>query len=166
MWKSIYALLLCLFSLQMNGQIENDKVLHFAGGALFGTAGAGLGREITGGKPFSAVGGAIVVSTAVGAAKEAIDASRENGAWDNQDLLFTSLGGLVAGLVVEIFSRKEPKWRVARIEGAGAGTLYRTAGIDGRGQRDYIRRVHSIPLPAEDTGELPRYLENIGLIGL
>lgn len=134
-------------------QIENDKVLHFAGGGLFGLAGAGLGKELLGDSPAGTIGGALILSTAVGAGKEALDASRENGQWDNADLLATSLGGLAAGLLVELFTRRKPK---GEYTGIRPTRRFRTAS----------QSLPGVIGSRRDQVSFPRYLENISHIGL
>lgn len=102
-------LLFCLFLNIGNSQIGQDKVLHFAGGALFGLAGAGIAKEVSNGDPcwtfVGAVGGALLV----GLGKEAVDAGQEGNQWDNKDVLATALGGVAVGITIEIFRNKKKK---------------------------------------------------------
>ncbi len=84
------------------GQLERDKVLHFAGGSLFGLAGAGIAKEISDGNRYWTFAGAVGGSLLVGLGKEAIDAGQRENGWDNDDLLATVLGGVTVGLVIDI----------------------------------------------------------------
>ncbi|MFD2588272.1 hypothetical protein ACFSQJ_15130 [Croceitalea marina] len=92
-----------------HSQIEKDKVLHFAGGALFGLAGAGIAKEISNGDRtwtfVGAVGGALLV----GLGKEAIDSGQDGNSWDNGDVLATALGGFAVGLTIDVFTKKKRK---------------------------------------------------------
>jgi uncharacterized protein YfiM (DUF2279 family) len=103
----VFILIMLLSFNFVNSQIESDKALHFAGGALFGLAGAGIAKEISNGDRawtfVGAVGGALLV----GLGKEAIDAGQEGNSWDNGDVLATALGGVAVGITIDIFTGKK-----------------------------------------------------------
>lgn len=90
-----------------NSQIESDKALHFAGGALFGLAGAGIAKEISDGDRVWTFVGAVGGALLVGLGKEAIDAGQEGNSWDNGDVLATTLGGVAIGLTIDIFTKNK-----------------------------------------------------------
>ncbi len=90
-----------------NSQIENDKVLHFAGGALFGLAGAGIAKEISDGDRYWTFAGAVGGALLVGLGKEAIDSGQDGNSWDNGDVLATALGGIAVGFTIDIFTAKK-----------------------------------------------------------
>lgn len=161
MRKIITLILTLFFANQGMAQLENDKVLHFAGGAIFGTAGAGLGRKVTGNKPFSAIAGALIVSSTIGVSKEALDSGRSGGEWDNGDLLATVLGGLVSGTIVEIFA-KDPKdiesaWN-DRLQSPTPGTT--RSALSETGTAGLFRKHQETGISA------PVYLDHIPLMGL
>ncbi len=97
----------------IHSQIQEDKVLHFAAGAVSGAAGALIASKISKRNRFWTVTGSVAASLAAGLAKEAIDKSN-GGKWDNGDLGATVLGGAVVGVSIEIFSKKEGKYYVKR----------------------------------------------------
>ena len=103
----VFILIMLLSFNFVNSQIESDKALHFAGGALFGLAGAGIAKEISNGDRawtfVGAVGGALLV----GLGKEAVDAGQEGNSWDNGDVLATALGGVAVGITIDIFNGKK-----------------------------------------------------------
>jgi uncharacterized protein YfiM (DUF2279 family) len=103
----VFILIMLLSFNFVNSQIESDKALHFAGGALFGLAGAGIAKEISDGDRawtfVGAVGGALLV----GLGKEAVDAGQEGNSWDNGDVLATALGGVAVGITIDIFTGKK-----------------------------------------------------------
>jgi uncharacterized protein YfiM (DUF2279 family) len=103
----VFILIMLLSFNFVNSQIESDKALHFAGGALFGLAGAGIAKEISNGDRawtfVGAVGGALLV----GLGKEAVDAGQEGNSWDNGDVLATALGGVAVGITIDIFTGKK-----------------------------------------------------------
>lgn len=90
-----------------NSQIENDKALHFAGGALFGLAGAGIAKEVSGGDRAWTFVGAVGSALLVGLGKEAIDAGQEGNSWDNGDILATVLGGVAVGFTIDVFTKNK-----------------------------------------------------------
>ena len=82
-------------------QIQQDKVLHFLGGNLYGLVGAGVASQISDGDRTWTFIGAIGGSLLIGLAKESID-QKQYGGWDNADLLATVLGGATVGVTIDI----------------------------------------------------------------
>ena len=108
--KRTILIFITLLSLNyVNSQFENDKVLHFAGGSLFGLAGAGIAKQISNGNRYWTFAGSFGGALLVGIGKEAIDSGRVDNRWDNEDLLATALGGLAVGFTVDIFTNKKRK---------------------------------------------------------
>lgn len=102
-----------LWSSKGYSQIEEDKALHFAAGAVAGGAGALIASKITKRNRFWTVTGSVAGSLLAGLAKEAIDKGN-GGEWDNGDVGATVLGGAVVGVSIELFSKKEGKFYVKR----------------------------------------------------
>ena len=92
------------------GQIEQDKVLHFLGGNLYGLVGAGVANEISDGDRTWTFIGAVGGSLLIGLAKESID-QKQYGGWSNEDLLATVLGGATVGVTIDIFKKKKQRKR-------------------------------------------------------
>ena len=92
------------------GQIEQDKVLHFLGGNLYGLVGAGVANEISDGDRTWTFIGAVGGSLLIGLAKESID-QKQYGGWSNEDLLATVLGGATVGVTINIFKKKKQRKR-------------------------------------------------------
>lgn len=109
--KILVLLLFVQFALQ--GQNQEDKVLHFAAGAFSGAAGALIASKVTKRNRFWTVTGSVAASLLAGLAKEAIDKSN-GGKWDNGDLAATVLGGVTVGVSIELFSKKSGKYYVKR----------------------------------------------------
>ena len=99
---------LCLV-LHLQAQVERDKALHFVGGSLFGLVGAGVAKKASDGNRVWTFAGAVVGSTLIGVAKEAVDAGQRENGWDNDDLIATILGGVTVGIAIELFSKKRNK---------------------------------------------------------
>lgn len=109
--KNSLTLLILLFSVvQLNAQLENDKVLHFGAGALSGAIGGLLASEISDGDRTWTYVGAVGTSLLAGLAKESLDQSKGN-TWDNGDLAATILGGVTVGVTIDLFSGKKRRKR-------------------------------------------------------
>jgi len=110
MKHTIVLFLLTLMTFQCNAQLEQDKVWHFGIGALCGVGGAVIAGELSDGNRFWTFAGAVGASLLAGVAKEALD-EQQNNAWDNGDLAATVLGGVTAGITIDVFSGKKRKAR-------------------------------------------------------
>ena len=109
--KKIFAFFYILISLHSTySQVEQDKVLHFLGGNLFGLVGAGVASQISDGDRTWTFIGAIGGSLLIGLAKESID-QKQYGGWDNADLLATVLGGASVGVTIDIFKKRRQRKR-------------------------------------------------------
>jgi len=113
MKKVVLLILVLIQTFNAYSQLERDKQLHFLGGTLFGLVGAGAASQISDGNRAWTFVGALGGSLLIGLAKEAIDENQYNG-WDNGDLLTTILGGVTAGITVDIFKQAKKRKR-ARI---------------------------------------------------
>ncbi len=88
-----------------NAQIPEDKLKHLGAGVLIGGI-SGLGaNQLFNGDRYWTWSAALGGSLAAGVAKEGYDKSR-GGPWDNGDILYTVIGGIVSGLVFELFVNK------------------------------------------------------------
>ena len=109
--KKIFVFLFILISLNRTySQVEQDKVLHFLGGNLYGLVGAGVASQISDGDRTWTFIGAIGGSLLIGLAKESID-QKQYGGWDNADLLATVLGGATVGVTIDIFKKRKQRKR-------------------------------------------------------
>lgn len=109
--KNILIIIIFALSLQIAySQIEQDKVLHFLGGNLYGLVGAGIANEISDGDRTWTFMGAVGGSLLIGLAKESID-QKQYGGWSNEDLLATVLGGVTIGVTIDIFKKKKQRKR-------------------------------------------------------
>lgn len=87
-------------------QVESDKVSHFAGGAVVGAVGGMVAHELSDGNRFWTYAAAVGGSLLAGLVKEGIDKG-QNGEWDNGDVAATVLGGITAGVTIDIFTGKK-----------------------------------------------------------
>ena len=88
--------------------ISNDKPLHFAAGFGIGAVGGYTAHHMFNGNPYWTWAGAVGSSLAAGIVKESIDKA-DYGVWDNNDILFTTLGGIASGFVLDLFLKKSKK---------------------------------------------------------
>jgi hypothetical protein len=98
-------LLCALWALQAQSTIGVDKLKHFGAGFAIGAVGGYTANKVFKGNRYWTWAGAIGSSLAAGILKENIDKNEYNG-WDNNDILFTALGGAVSGLALELLLKK------------------------------------------------------------
>jgi hypothetical protein len=87
-------------------QLAEDDLLHFGAGILSGAAGAFVASELSDGNRFWTFTGAIAGGLLAGTVKESIDKKNYN-TWDNRDLGATVLGGITAGITIDLFTGKK-----------------------------------------------------------
>lgn len=93
----------------MVAQVENDKALHFAAGAVIGGMGGWAASELSDKNDAWIIAGAVGTSLLAGVIKESMDAGKEDNSWDNGDIGATVLGGLTVGVTISIFNGKSKK---------------------------------------------------------
>ncbi len=93
---------------QVLAQIRNDDILHYSAGVVTGTAGAFIASELSNGKRIWTFAGAVGAGILAGTMKEYID-KRNNGDWSNRDLGATFLGGLTAGVTIDLLTSRKRK---------------------------------------------------------
>lgn len=111
-----------LWGIQAQSSIGVDKLKHFGAGFAIGTVGGYTAHKIFKGNRCWMWVGAVGSSLAAGVLKENIDKNEYDG-WDNNDILFTALGGAVSGLVLELLLKKNKQGRKA------IGGMYHAQGI-------------------------------------
>ena len=107
--KVFFVLMLCVCGISTAQiTISKDKPLHFAVGFGIGAAGGYTAHHIFNGNAYWTWAGAVGSSLAAGIVKESIDKA-DYGVWDNNDILFTTLGGIASGFVLDLFLKKSRK---------------------------------------------------------
>jgi len=120
MGKNLLLILLVFwFGLAQAQTISKDKPLHFGAGLVIGGVGGYAANKIFKGDPYWTWAGAIGSSLAAGITKEAIDEA-DYGGWDNNDVLFTALGGIVSGLALELLLKKKRRGGRSNVCNCGA----------------------------------------------
>lgn len=88
--------------------IAKDVPLHLGAGFAIGAVGGYTAHQLFDGDPYWYWAGAVGSSFAAGIVKESIDKS-EYGIWDNSDVLYTTLGGIASGFILDLFLKKSGK---------------------------------------------------------
>ena len=110
--KVFLVLMLCICTIsKAQITISEDKPKHFAAGVVIGGIGGYAANKIFKGDQYWTWAGAVGSSLAAGITKEAIDKA-DYGVWDNNDVLFTVLGGIVSGLALELLIKKRVRGRI------------------------------------------------------
>ena len=100
-------ILFLILSSTCNAQlIQQDKVLHFGAGAAIGSASYAVVYDYTKDKR-KAFLACLLSSVIAGTAKEVLDSKKENNKFNAQDLNATILGGLSAGITINILNNKQ-----------------------------------------------------------
>ncbi len=114
--KKYLFILVCIgFSTAMNAQltISEDKPKHFGAGFVIGSVGGYTAHHMFDGNPYWMWAGAVGSSLAAGVTKEAIDKA-DYGVWDNNDIVYTVIGGVASAVVLDLFLKKSKKRRKYR----------------------------------------------------
>jgi hypothetical protein len=93
--------------------ISRDKPLHFGAGFVIGSVGGYAAHHMFDGNPYWMWAGAVGSSLAAGITKEQMD-KVDSGVWDNNDILYTTLGGIASAVVLDLFLKKSRKRRKYR----------------------------------------------------
>jgi len=95
-----------------NAQINwgPDKPKHIAAGIVAGGVGGYAAHKIFRGDRRWTWAGAVGSSLAAGVAKEMYDKSTY-GVWETQDIIFTTLGGIVSGLALDLLLKNDGRRR-------------------------------------------------------
>lgn len=99
------AFLYLLFSIStIYAQSSADAVKHLGAGIVIGGVGGYAANKISNGKRGWTWAGAVGSSLAAGLVKEAIYDKSRGATWETRDIVFTTLGGVVSALVLEVFT--------------------------------------------------------------
>lgn len=109
--RMLYLLVLFLiFSFQNYGQGVENVTKHIGAGVVIGGVGGYAAHKIFNGKRGWTWAGAVGSSLAVGLAKETYDTSR-GAQWETEDVLFTTLGGVISGLALDFLLKNRRRGR-------------------------------------------------------
>ena len=101
--KNVILFIITFYSCSLSyGQIAKDKQLHLGAGIVIGAVGGYTAKKIFRNDPNWAWAGAVGSSLAAGLLKEKMDYN-EYGIWDDGDIIYTTIGGIISGLALELF---------------------------------------------------------------
>ncbi|TLP81646.1 hypothetical protein [Maribacter sp. ACAM166] len=103
MIKSISFLFLSLSFLSIKAQDSADTVKHFGAGIVIGGVGGYAAHKIFNGQRGWIWAGAVGSSLVAGLAKETLYDQPSGASWEQRDVLFTAIGGVVSALALEVF---------------------------------------------------------------
>lgn len=121
--KSISFLCL-LFSIStIYAQSSADAVKHLGAGIVIGGVGGYAANKISKGQRGWTWAGAVGSSLVAGLAKEAFYDKPKGATWETRDVVFTTLGGVVSALALEVFTGNDSGRRGRSGNGRKCGCL-------------------------------------------
>src|SRR6056297_1933780 len=102
-----------------HAQATANAAKHLGAGAVIGAAGGYAAHKVFKGQRGWTWAGAVGSSLAAGLAKETYDKST-SGIWQTDDVLYTTLGGVISGLAMELLFNKSKR--------SGRGGLRKNCG--------------------------------------
>tara|TARA_R110000737_G_scaffold151819_1_gene181121 strand:- start:563 stop:1033 length:471 start_codon:yes stop_codon:yes gene_type:complete len=128
--KSI-ALLYLIFSIpSIYAQSSADAVKHLGAGIVIGGVGGYAANKISNSQRGWTWAGAVGSSLAAGLAKEAFYDKPKGANWETRDVVFTTLGGVVSALVLEVFTGNDGNRRGRSGNGKKCGCLVAKLDLD------------------------------------
>jgi hypothetical protein len=113
-----------LFSISIiYAQSSADAVKHLGAGIVIGGVGGYAANKISNGQRGWTWAGAVGSSLAAGLAKEAIYDKSKGATWETRDVIFTTLGGVVSALALEVFTGNDGGSRRRSGNGKKCGCL-------------------------------------------
>tara|TARA_R110002051_G_scaffold5108_3_gene27363 strand:- start:6128 stop:6598 length:471 start_codon:yes stop_codon:yes gene_type:complete len=99
------AILYLFFSVAvLYAQDSSDAVKHLGAGIVVGGIGGYAAQKISNGQRGWTWAGAVGSSLVAGLAKETLYDQPRGASWESRDVIFTTLGGVVSALALEVFT--------------------------------------------------------------
>ncbi|MEP2281493.1 hypothetical protein [Maribacter sp.] len=102
--KYIVSLVLVFFFYGSYAQTSADAAKHLGAGIVIGGVGGYTAHKLSNGSSGWIWAGAVGSAFAAGLAKEAIYDSSRGANWETRDVVFTTLGGVISALALEVFT--------------------------------------------------------------
>ncbi|WP_133673462.1 hypothetical protein [Maribacter caenipelagi] len=115
--------LIFIISTNLSAQDPGDAAKHIGSGVVIGVAGGYAAHKISNGQRGWKWAGAIGSAFAAGLAKEAIYDSSRGADWETRDVVFTTLGGVISALALEVFVGNGGNGRGGNRRGKSCGCL-------------------------------------------
>lgn len=121
--KLVFLLFILIYNVNLRAQTSADAVKHLGAGIVIGGAGGYAAHKLSDGNTGWRWAGAVGSALAAGLAKEAIYDSSRGADWETRDVVFTTLGGVISALALEVFVGNGGNGRGGNRRGKSCGCL-------------------------------------------
>lgn len=121
--KYVISLILVFFFYNSYAQTSADAAKHLGAGIVIGGVGGYAAHKLSNGSTVWRWTGAVGSAFAAGLAKEAIYDSSRGADWETRDVVFTTLGGVISALALEVFTGSGSNGRGGNRRGKSCGCL-------------------------------------------
>lgn len=121
--KTFICTFLLLSFCYSNAQTSADAAKHLGAGIVIGGVGGYAANKLSNGQRGWTWAGAVGSAFAAGIAKEAIYDSSRGAEWETRDVVFTTLGGVISALALEVFTNNGGNRRGSYKRGKSCGCL-------------------------------------------
>jgi hypothetical protein len=102
--KTVVLIFVLIFSVNINAQDPGNAAKHIGAGVVIGVAGGYAADKISNGQKGWKWAGAVGSSLLAGLAKEGIYDKSKGYEWETRDVLYTTLGGVLAGMALDVLT--------------------------------------------------------------
>ena len=121
--KIVVLIFVLIFSININAQTSADAAKHLGAGIVIGGVGGYAAHKLSDGNTGWRWAGAVGSAFTAGLAKEAIYDSSRGADWETRDVVFTTLGGVISALALEVFMGNGGNGRGGNRRGKSCGCL-------------------------------------------
>ncbi|WP_299800887.1 hypothetical protein [uncultured Maribacter sp.] len=121
--KIVVLIFVLIFSININAQTSADAAKHLGAGIVIGGVGGYAAHKLSDGNTGWRWAGAVGSAFTAGLAKEAIYDSSRGADWETRDVVFTTLGGVISALALEVFMGNGGNGRGGNKRGKSCGCL-------------------------------------------
>lgn len=121
--KLVFLLFILICSVNLKAQTSADAAKHLGAGIVIGGVGGYAAHKFSDGNKGWRWAGAVGSAFAAGLAKEAIYDSSRGADWETRDVVFTTLGGVISALALEVFVGNGGNGRGGNRRGKSCGCL-------------------------------------------
>ncbi|WP_405413736.1 hypothetical protein [Maribacter sp. Asnod1-A12] len=150
-----YIIFLFLFFTFFNFYGQNgtsaDAAKHLGAGVVIGGVGGYAANKLSNGNRAWTWTGAVGSAFAAGLAKEAIYDSSRGADWETRDVVFTTLGGVISALALEVFTGSGSNGRGGNRRGKSCGCLV--------AQIDHTNQIQLPVFVENGTGDISSELQ-------
>ena len=121
--KTFIYIFLVLSFFYSNAQTSADAAKHLGAGIVIGGVGGYAVNKISNGQSGWTWAGAVGSAFVAGITKEAIYDSSRGAEWETRDVVFTTLGGVISALALEVFTGNSGNRRGSYKRGKSCGCM-------------------------------------------